>query len=119
MKPVILVIDDESVIRELMDRHLRSLNCQVFTADSGEKGVGIAQGVRPDLVFLDVRMPGMGGVKCLDRLRRIYRDLSIIMLTAVEDVRIAQTCLTNGAKEYIAKPVDLNVITTVLQTRLM
>jgi len=120
MNPTILVVDDESIIRELLERHLTAMHCTVVTASTGEKAVGLLEeGVKPDLIFMDVRMPGMGGVKCLERMKHLYRDLTVIMLTAVEDVRVAQNALANGARNYITKPVDLTTITEIVNTYLL
>ena len=114
---MVLVADDEGVIRELLERHLTAIGCRVLTAETGEKAlVAAIRGEKPDLVLLDIRMPGMGGIKCLSRLKLHYRDLHVIMLTAVEDMRVAQLAMTNGAMDYLTKPVDLTVISKVVRT---
>lgn len=111
MDHLVLVIDDEAVIRELMERHLTAIGCKVVTAANAEEGARRASEAKPDLVFMDIRMPGMGGIKGLKNLRRLYHDLKVVMLTAIEDMRVAQNAINQGALQYIHKPIDLPTIT--------
>ena len=116
-KPVcVMVVDDEKVIRDLLRRHLNSLGYDVVIAESGEMALVRAKHFRPSLVILDIKMPGMGGLKCLKQLRKLDPDLPVIMLTAVLERDAVMEAVHDGALEYLYKPIDLSTITKVVQT---
>ena len=114
-RPRLLVVDDEQVIRELLRRHLTSLGYAVVTAESGEEALSEAPRFRPALVFLDIKMPGMGGLECLKQLRRLFPDIQVVMLTAVLERESVVNAVDIGAQEYLFKPVDLATVTQVLK----
>lgn len=109
------MVDDEQVIRELLRRHLTSLGYAVVTAESGEEALSEAPRFRPALVFLDIKMPGMGGLGCLKQLRRLFPDIQVVMLTAVLERESVVNAVDIGAQEYLFKPVDLATVTQVLK----
>ena len=78
----ILVIDDEDAIRKAFVLALEDTAFQVDTAESGEKGIEMAKDVNHDLIFLDLKMPGMNGVETLRELRRMDKDVPIYIITA-------------------------------------
>lgn len=78
----ILVIDDDEGVRDAFMLALESEYYIIDVAESGEQGLLKAEDCRPDLVFLDIRMPGIDGVETLRRLRNIYHDLNIYIVTA-------------------------------------
>jgi DNA-binding response OmpR family regulator len=104
-KPKILVVDDESVIRGMLDEYLSEQGYEVVTADSGESmHTAIAKQV-PDLVLLDLRLPKEDGLSLARYLREHY-SLGIIMVTGAGDVVDRIVGLEMGADDYIAKPFD-------------
>lgn len=109
----ILIVDDEQVVRTLLKRHLTSLGYTVLTADSGEAALDSVAQTLPDLMFLDIKMPGMGGIECLRQLQKSYPELIVIMLTAVLERETAVKAVEYGATDYMFKPVDLNAITSM------
>jgi two-component system response regulator MprA len=103
-----LIVDDEENIIELIRLGLRYEGFQVETASDGEQGVTLAQRLSPDVVILDVMMPGIDGLEVLRRLRSnpTTRDIPILMLTAKDEVSDRILGLQTGADDYVTKPFD-------------
>ena len=101
----VLVIDDEPVVRELMQRFLSKEGFRVLTAGNGPDGLRIAHEERPDAITLDVMMPGMDGWSVLSALMAdpALTDIPVIMLTIVDDKRRGYAL---GASDYLTKPID-------------
>jgi len=101
----VLVIDDDPVVRELLPRRLAGLGVHVATAASGEEGLRLAKALSPDLITLDVLMPGMDGWTVLTTLKStpVLANIPVIMLTIVDD---RKTGFALGAVEYLTKPID-------------
>jgi DNA-binding response OmpR family regulator len=102
----ILIVDDEQSVRDVLGEYFVEQGYSVETAGDGEEALALVQASAPDLVLLDVRMPGIDGVETLRRLRAIAKDLAVIMVTANEDVGLARDTLRLGALDYVAKPFD-------------
>ena len=104
----ILVIDDEANIIEFIRLGLRYEGFQVESASNGEQGVTIAQRLDPDLIILDVMMPGIDGLEVCRRLRSnpTTQDVPILMLTAKDEVSDRIAGLQTGADDYLTKPFD-------------
>jgi len=102
----ILIVDDEQSVREVLSEYFMEQGYSVESAGGGEEALAIVQRSTPDLVLLDVRMPGMDGVETLRRIRNAAPDVSVIMVTANEDVALARETLKLGALDYVAKPFD-------------
>jgi len=80
--PLVLVIDDEEAIHYWFKYALKATACELEMAASGEEGLEKAAARRPQVVFLDLRMPGLDGVETFHRLRRLYPDLEVHIATA-------------------------------------
>jgi two-component system, OmpR family, alkaline phosphatase synthesis response regulator PhoP len=102
-KPKILVIDDEQSIRNLVVTYLRPEEYDVHTANDGPSGLQAVRTFQPDLVILDVMLPGMDGIELLTRLRR-ESDAYVILLTAKTDETDKIVGLSVGADDYVTKP---------------
>jgi len=102
----ILVVDDEEPVRDVPCEYFESQGFGVEAAPDGEAALAALGRLRPDLVLLDVRMPGIDGVEVLRRIRRADPDVPVIMVTANEDVALAKEMLKLGAFDYVAKPFD-------------
>ena len=109
IKPVILVVDDELSIRESFTLILGK-EFSVITAASGEAALKKIIDEKVDLVYLDIRMPGMNGIETLKRIKEIDSGIEVIMITAVNEVGSANTAIKLGAKDYIVKPFDVDDI---------
>ncbi len=101
----ILIIDDELGPRESLKILLKN-TYQVHCAESGEQGLTMIKEVDPDLIVLDIRMPGIGGIETLRRIRQVDPNVSLIMLTGFGALETAQEALRLGANDYIKKPFD-------------
>ncbi|SRR5712691_4846333 len=102
----ILVVDDEAPAREMLSEYFASQGYTVDEAASGQDALAAIRRARPDLVLLDVHMPGIDGVEVLRRIRELDDALTVIMITADRDVAMARETLKLGAFDYVAKPFD-------------
>jgi two-component system, OmpR family, KDP operon response regulator KdpE len=101
--PNILVVDDEPQIRRVMRSTLSAQGYVITEAKSGEEGIESVRKERPDLVLLDMNMPGMGGIEACREIRRAS-DAPIIMLTVRKAERDKVAALDAGADDYVVKP---------------
>jgi len=99
----ILVIDDEPSITNLVTAYLKPEGYEVFVASDGNAGLKSARTFKPDLVILDVMLPGMDGIELLSRLRR-ESEVYVIMLTARTEETDKIVGLSVGADDYVTKP---------------
>jgi DNA-binding response OmpR family regulator len=102
----ILIVDDEDMIRSLLRLTLVRAGYEVVEAESGEEGVTIVQVQKPDLVLLDVMMPGMDGFSVCRQIRQdpLVETVPIIMLSARKDARSREQSRQAGANGYLTKP---------------
>ena len=112
----ILCIDDEEGMRKALDRLLRSISYRVITAPSGEEGLHKAREEHPDLIFLDVRMPGMDGFATLTRLREEgLGRIPVVMLTAEGSEESSQRGYREGSVYYITKPFKNDYVCNIVE----
>jgi signal transduction histidine kinase len=110
----VLVIDDELGPRESL-RILLKMDYEVLVADSVLKGLALLQEHRPDVVIMDIRMPGMTGIEGLREIRKLDADIAVIMLTGFGALETAQEALRLGASDYLKKPFDTKEIMEVVR----
>lgn len=115
MKPRCLVIDDEPSIRIVLSDTLRDEGYDVREAADGLKGLAAAREFCPQVVLLDIRMPGLDGLEVLDKLLAADPSCRVIMLTAHGNLRLAVETMARGAYHYLAKPFDLDEVLLVVQ----
>lgn len=106
----ILVVDDEPSILELVAYNLRRAGYEVLTADNGEDGLRLAREEDPDLVILDIMLPGIDGFEVLRALRR-HSDLPVLMLTARGEEIDRVVGFEIGADDYVTKPFSPRELT--------
>jgi len=101
----VLVIDDEATVRDLMQRFLVREGFRVATASGGEEGLRLARELRPDVITLDVLMPGVDGWAVLTALKADHElaGIPVIMLTILDDKNLGYAL---GASDYLTKPID-------------
>ncbi|MBI1737033.1 MAG: response regulator [Candidatus Rokubacteria bacterium] len=101
----LLIVDDEKPVLEVLCEYFECQGHEVESAANGPDAIEAFARTRPDLVLLDVRMPGMDGVAVLERLRGLDTT-PVIMVTANEDIALARRTLQLGAFDYVSKPFD-------------
>jgi DNA-binding NtrC family response regulator len=106
----ILIVDDEYLIRWTLQQNLEKEGYEILLAESGEEALEKLQKEVPDLVLLDIQLPGMDGFEVLERILRMDRDVVTIMITAYEDVDRVVKAMRSGAFDYIIKPFNLDKI---------
>jgi two-component system, OmpR family, response regulator len=106
----LLVVDDEPDIVELLSASLRFAGFEVGTAASGQEALTLAATFRPDLVILDVMMPGLDGFSVLSRLRGEGHQVPVLFLTARDAIEDKVRGLTTGADDYVTKPFSLSEV---------
>lgn len=114
----ILIIDDEPVIRDLLFDVLTRKGYQVDTAEDGFQGLEKAEAKKYDVVFTDIRMPGMNGVEVYKRLKVISPESRVIVMTGYGLEKMIQEALNLGAFADVRKPFDLKLIYTLVEQAL-
>ena len=116
-KAKILVIDDEPSIIRLVEAYLKPEGYEVLTASDGAAGLKAARAFKPDLLILDVMLPGMDGIELLSHLRR-ESDVYVILLTARTEETDKVVGLTVGADDYVTKPFSPRELTARVKAAL-
>ncbi|MGQ9553682.1 MAG: response regulator [Anaerolineae bacterium] len=111
-KVKVLVIDDDPDLREMLHLLLSQADFDVVLAADGLGGLRLAQEQHPDVILLDVMMPGMDGHQVLHHLRNLpeVSAVPVIMLTALNTLRHVQSLVAHGARDYVIKPFEANVL---------
>lgn len=113
----VMLIDDEPSARNLLKAAIdwQSLNMEVIgEASSGIEAINIIDDLRPDIAFVDISMPFMNGIEFTEIATKRYPDLSIIIMTALDDFEFARKCVRLPVFDYMLKPVVRNEITETL-----
>jgi len=105
----VLVVDDERHIRWVISRALKAEDLEVVEFENGTDFLENLEKHRPDLVILDLKMPGIDGLEVLRRVKERQRDLPVIMITAHGTIETAIEAMKMGAHDYITKPFDTRV----------
>jgi two-component system alkaline phosphatase synthesis response regulator PhoP len=113
----ILVVDDEPSIVNLVSSYLKAEGYQVFTASDGPAGLKAARTYKPDLIVLDIMLPGLDGLEVLSRLRR-ESDVYVILLTARTEETDKIIGLSVGADDYVTKPFSPRELTARVKAAL-
>lgn len=111
----VLVVDDEKPTRVLMERELPQSGCAVVTVENGEEALELLSRQEFDVVLLDLKMPGLGGVETLRRLRSSGVTAEVVVLTGHPDVDTAVEAMKLGAYDYLTKPFRLSEVEIVLR----
>ena len=106
----LLVVDDEPNIRELLSASLRYAGFEVATAADGQQALALAESFRPDLLVLDVMMPGLDGFGVVRRMRGAGRLTPVLFLTARDAAEDKVSGLTLGGDDYVTKPFSLDEV---------
>jgi DNA-binding response OmpR family regulator len=106
----ILIIDDEPSVRQTLARIMQQAGLEVTTAEGGEQGLAFLEGADFDLVYMDLRMPGLPGLDVLNLIHTRRPNLPVILFTAQPDVNSAVEALRRGAIDYLLKPLKPELI---------
>jgi DNA-binding NtrC family response regulator len=104
----ILIVDDDAAGCRTLELHLASQGHRVATAHSVDGGLARAVELDPELIVLDIRMPGRSGLEGLEDFRRDFPDAHVIMITAFHDMESTIEAMQKGAEDYIHKPIDID-----------
>ncbi|KAF0126275.1 MAG: two component system response regulator FlrC [Elusimicrobia bacterium] len=102
----ILIVDDEPDMRLAIKNVLRLRGHEVSEAQDGPSALAALEGEKPDLVLLDIRLPGMDGIELLERIRKMSRSLPVVMITGYGHIQSAVDVMKLGANEYLQKPFE-------------
>lgn len=102
----ILVIDDEKIIRDRLKKLLELDGHDAFVAEDGANGLEVFRREKPDIIFVDIKMPGMDGIEVLKRIRENSSKTEVIIITGHGGVETAIQALQQGAFDYITKPIE-------------
>ena len=115
MKEKILIVDDQFGIRILLNEVLQKEGYQTYQAANGVQALDIVKKHPPDLVLLDMKIPGMDGIEILKRMKVIDPDIRVIIMTAYGELDMIQEAMDLGALTHFAKPFDIDDIRAAVQ----
>ena len=115
----ILIVDDDVANCRTLQVHLRTLGYQVALAHSVDEGLASAAAQEPDLVILDIRMPGKSGLDGLPEFKSRHPSIRVIMITAFHDMESTIKAMQLGAEDYIHKPIDIDELDHAVQRLLL
>lgn len=107
MGKTILIIDDQEGIRLLLKELFQREGYHTLTAQNGETALHLMQEKQSDCVLLDMKLPGMNGLEVLERLKKQWPNIPVIMMTAYEELELIEQAFQLGAKKYFTKPFDV------------
>jgi DNA-binding NtrC family response regulator len=111
----VLVVDDETLIRGSVAERLQRDGYEVLSAESGEQALEMVAATPPDLILLDVRLPGIDGVQTLQRALSLHPDMAILMMSAHSTVDIAVDAMKHGAIDFLVKPFPFQALDAAVQ----
>ncbi len=117
-KPLILAVDDEPNVLQLFRRVLEPAGYQVMTAADGDQCLQLVAEKAPELVLLDIKMPGKSGIEVLADLKKSYPGVTVIMASGIGDVKTAIEAIKTGAFDYLVKPFNMSEILLTVERAL-
>lgn len=114
----IMVVEDDAAIRSTIREYLKTAGYQVYEAGNGEEALSMYGKIYPDLILLDIMLPGYSGMELLKMIRVFDKDTLIIMLTALSDETTQLTAFENQVDDYITKPFSVNVLVKKIESLL-
>ena len=115
----ILIIEDEATLRKTLARILQQAGFEVTTAESAEQGLDYLKTTKFDLVFTDLRLPGIAGLEALKYIHTIDPSIPVVLFTAQPDISSAVEALRRGATDYLLKPLKPEIIVERAKTILL
>jgi signal transduction histidine kinase len=115
MEKTILLVDDESDIREVLSLPLCDLGYRVSEAETGDQALEIFRELQPAIVLTDIKMPGMDGIELLQKIKHENPETEVIMITGHGDMELAIRSLKNDATDFITKPINVDALEIAVQ----
>lgn len=116
---LVLVVDDDRRMRSVLSRFLSLKGYEVAEAADGREAIALARRKKPDIILLDMDMPGKSGLEVLGELVPLLPGTGFFIVTGNGDEGLARSCLGLGAFDYVSKPVDLEVLAHTIKARLL
>ncbi|WP_102348216.1 response regulator [Bacillus sp. Marseille-P3661] len=118
MSKKLLIIDDQYGIRILLNEVFQKEGYQTYQASNGVQALSIIESDRPDLVLLDMKIPGMDGIEILKRLKEIDQTIEVFIMTAYGELDMIQQAKDLGAITHFAKPFDIDEIRAAVKAQI-
>lgn len=112
----ILVVDDQMGVRRLLFEAFQEEGYSVDLAANGPEALEQISRKRPDIVLMDMKMPGMSGLEVLYKIKQTDRDLKVILMTAYGELEIVAEAMALGVTKYVTKPFDINEVRHLVKT---
>ncbi|MGB3366949.1 MAG: response regulator [Acidaminobacteraceae bacterium] len=113
----VLIVDDAMFMRHTLKTMLEKNNYQIIgMAEDGEEALMRCKELRPDIITLDITMPKMSGLQALVEIKKINKDIKVVMITAMGQEMLMKEALLNGASNFIVKPFREKTIIDVLNS---
>ena len=108
-KMTILIVDDDYLSRELLQAHMENAHFNVLLANSGSKALEIAAAQQPDIILMDVNMPGLNGYTVCNQLKKTPETshIPVLLMTAMDDDENITLATQSGADGFVSKPFDI------------
>lgn len=110
-----LVVDDQMGVRRLLFEAFGEEGYTVEMAASGQEAIERVKECMPDIILMDMKMPGMNGLEALHEIRKINESVLVIMMTAYGELEIVAEAMKLGIKEYVTKPFDINELRSLVK----
>ncbi|MBI1910924.1 MAG: response regulator [Deltaproteobacteria bacterium] len=114
----ILILDDDENICSFLRIFFEEEGCEVMTSLSAEEGLKKALEQRPDIVFVDLSIPEMGGIEVLRKLKKNNSNMAVVMITGFGTIEGAMKAMECGAHDYLTKPIDMDFMKEVVSCAL-
>lgn len=118
MSRKLLIVDDQYGIRILLNEVFQKEGYITFQASNGVQALSIVEQDRPDLVLLDMKIPGMDGIEILRRLKEIDQTIEVFIMTAYGELDMIQQAKDLGARTHFAKPFDIDEIREAVKAQI-
>lgn len=118
-KGKLLIVDDQNGIRVLLVEVFNSEGYETFEASNGKLALDIVEKEDPDLVLLDMKIPGMDGLEILKRVKKIKPEIKVIMMTAYGELEMIKEARAMGALMHFTKPFDIDELRMVVNKQMM
>ena len=119
MKAKLLVVDDQMGVRRLLYEAFSVEGYEVEMAASGHEALEKVKLAMPDLILMDMKMPGMNGLQTLQEIKKVNDAVVVIMMTAYGELEIVAEAVKLGIKEYVTKPFDINELRETVKKLVM